>query len=74
MFEYGIHLLKKDPFGKRRIDTVRISDAKCWLIHLQQVEKKSYSSIHFKLTKNKSLAILVIFFFKFLLLAINVMF
>ena len=38
--------MKKDPFGKRRIDTVRISDAKCWLIHLQQVEKKSYSSIH----------------------------
>ena len=35
---YGtvINLLKKDPFGKRRIDTVRISDAKCWLIHLQQ--------------------------------------
>ena len=28
------------------IDMVRISDAKCWLIHLQQVEKKSYSSIH----------------------------
>ena len=42
----GINLLKKDLFGKRRIDTVRISDAKCWLIHLQQVEKKSYSSIH----------------------------
>ena len=41
-----IDLLKKDPFGKRRIDTVRILDAKCWLIHLQQVEKKSYSSIH----------------------------
>ena len=38
--------MKKDPFGKRRIDTVRISDAKCWLIHLQQIEKKSYSSIH----------------------------
>ena len=38
---YGtvINLLKNDPFGKRRIDTVRISDAKCWLIHLQQVEK-----------------------------------
>ena len=36
----------EDPFGKRRIDMVRISDAKCWLIHLQQVEKKSYSSIH----------------------------
>lgn len=25
---------------------VRTSDAKCWLIHLQKVEKKSYSSIH----------------------------
>lgn len=24
---------------------VRISDAKCWLIYLQQVEKRSYSSI-----------------------------
>ena len=38
---YGtvINLLKKDPFGKRRIYTVRISDAKCWLIHFQQVEK-----------------------------------
>ena len=36
---YGtvINILKKNPFGKRRIDTVRISDAKCWLIHLQQM-------------------------------------
>ena len=25
---------------------VRISDAKCWLIHLQKVKKKGYSSIH----------------------------
>ena len=45
---YGtvINLLKKDPFGKRRIDMVRISYAKCWLTHPQKVEKKSYSSIH----------------------------
>lgn len=45
---YGtvLNLLKKDTFGKRRIDIVRISNAKCWLIYLQQVEKKSYSSIH----------------------------
>ena len=45
---YGtvVNLLKKDPFGRKRIDMVRISDAKCWLIHLQKVEKKSYSSIH----------------------------
>ena len=41
-----INLLKTDPFGKKRIDNVRLSDAKCWLIYLQQVEKKSYSSIH----------------------------
>lgn len=40
------NLLKKDSFGKKRIDMVRISDAKCWLIHLQKKEKKSYSSIH----------------------------
>ena len=33
---YGtvINLLKKDPFGVRRIDKVRLSDAKEWLIKL----------------------------------------
>ena len=41
-----INVLKKDPFGKKRIDTVKMSDAKCWLIKLQQEDKKSYSSIH----------------------------
>lgn len=41
-----VNLLKTDPFGKKRIDTVRLSDAKCWLVHLQQAEKKGYSSIH----------------------------
>lgn len=45
---YGtvVNVLKKDSFGRKRIDTVRISDAKCWLIKLQQKDKKSYSSIH----------------------------
>jgi len=45
---YGtvINHLKKDPFGAKRIDTIRISDAKCWLIKLQEKDKKSYSSIH----------------------------
>ena len=44
---YGtvINILKKDSFGRKRIDTVRISDAKCWLIKLQQ-DGRSYSSIH----------------------------
>lgn len=41
-----VNVLKKDSFGKKRIDTVKMSDAKCWLIKLQQVDKKSYSSIH----------------------------
>ena len=41
-----INVLKKDPFGKKRIDTVHISDAKCWLIKLQKVDQRSFSSIH----------------------------
>lgn len=40
-----INFLKKESFGKKRIDTIRISDAKCWLIKLQK-DGKSYSSIH----------------------------
>ena len=40
-----INFLKKDPLGRKRIDTVHISDAKCWLIKLQK-NGKSYSSIH----------------------------
>jgi len=40
-----INILKKDPFGSRRIDTVRLSDAKCWLIKLQQKDGRGYSSI-----------------------------
>ncbi len=45
---YGtvINFLKKDSFGTKRIDTVKLSDAKCWLIKLQQKDKKSYSAIH----------------------------
>lgn len=38
--------MKKDSFGKKRIDTVRISDAKTWLIKLQKKDGRSYSSIH----------------------------
>lgn len=41
-----INLLKKDEFGSRRIDKVKLSDAKEWLIKLQQKDGKSYSSIH----------------------------
>ena len=38
--------LKNDPFGQLRIDKVRLSDAKLWLIKLQQKDGKSYSTIH----------------------------
>ncbi len=39
------NLLENDPFGKRKIRSVKISDAKPWLISLQD-KGKSYSSIH----------------------------
>lgn len=41
-----INLLKKDIFGQKRIDKVKLSDAKAWLIKLQQTDGKGYSSIH----------------------------
>lgn len=41
-----INILKKEEFGNRRIDRVKLSDAKLWLIKLQKVDKRSYSSIH----------------------------
>ncbi len=41
-----INILKKDPFGDKRIDKVKLSDAKAWLIKLQQADGRGYSSIH----------------------------
>ena len=41
-----INVLKKEAFGKQRIDKVHLSDAKAWLINLQQVDGRGYSSIH----------------------------
>lgn len=35
-----INLLKKDAFGEKRIDKVHLSDAKAWLIKLQQTDGK----------------------------------
>ena len=40
-----INVLKNDEFGSRRIDKVKLSDAKCWLIKLQD-NGRGYSSIH----------------------------
>ena len=41
-----INILNKEAFGKWRIDKIRLSDAKAWLIKLQQVDGRGYSSIH----------------------------
>lgn len=39
-------ILAKEPFGQKKIRTVKTSDAKLCLIKLQQEDGKSYSSIH----------------------------
>ena len=41
-----INVLKKEPFGRIRIDKVKTSDAKAWLIKLQKKDGRGYSSIH----------------------------
>lgn len=41
-----LNILDKDDFGAKRIDKVKLSDAKEWLIKLQNKDGKSYSSIH----------------------------
>lgn len=41
-----INFMKKDDFGSRMIDDIRISDAKLWLIDLQVNQGKKYSTIH----------------------------
>lgn len=44
-YNFVINVIKKEPFGNRRIDKVKLSDAKEWLIKLQDDGRK-YSSIH----------------------------
>lgn len=40
------NILQEEDFGARRIDKVKLSDAKEWLIKLQQIDGRGYSSIH----------------------------
>ena len=40
-----LNILRNDPFGSRKINTIKVSDAKRWLIGLQQ-GGKGFSSIH----------------------------
>ncbi len=40
-----INIITKESFGKQRIDRIKLSDAKAWLIKLQK-DGRGYSSIH----------------------------
>lgn len=44
-YNFVINIIAKEPFGELRIDKVKLSDAKAWLIKLQD-DGRGYSSIH----------------------------
>lgn len=44
-YNFVVNILKKEPFGQRRIDRVKTYDAKAWLIKLQE-DGRGYSTIH----------------------------
>lgn len=44
-YNFVVHILEKEDFGRVRIDRVKLSDAKTWLIKLQQ-DGRGYSTIH----------------------------
>lgn len=44
-YNFVINVIKKEDFGARRIDTIKLSDAKTWLIKLQD-DGRGNSSIH----------------------------
>lgn len=50
---FVLNIIKKEDFGRQRIDRVKLSDAKCWLIKLQQ-DGRGYSSIYIEDTKTSS--------------------
>ena len=43
-YGFVMNIIRKEPFGAKRIDRVKLSDAKAWLIRLQQ-NGRGYSSI-----------------------------
>ncbi len=45
-YNFVINVIKKEAFGQKRIDKIKPSDAKEWLIKMQQVDGRGYSSIH----------------------------
>ena len=45
-YKFVINILRKEAFGQKRIDKVKVSDAKEWLIKMQRVDGRGYSTIH----------------------------
>ena len=45
-YNFVVNIIKKEDFGKKRIDKIKPSDAKQWLIKMQQVDRRGYSTIH----------------------------
>ena len=44
-YKFVTNIIEKEAFGKMRIDKVKLSDAKAWLIKLQK-DGRGYSTIH----------------------------
>ena len=44
-YKFVINIIAKEPFGQKRIDKVKLSDAKAWLIKLQD-DGRGYSTSH----------------------------
>lgn len=45
-YNFVVNVIKKEAFGQKRIDKIKVSDVKEWLIKMQQVDGRGYSSIH----------------------------
>ena len=45
-YKFVVNVIKKEVFGQKRIDKIKVSDAKEWLIKMQQIDGRGYSSIH----------------------------
>ena len=45
-YKFVVNVIKKETFGQKRIDKIKVSDAKEWLIKMQQIDGRGYSSIH----------------------------
>lgn len=45
-YNFVVNVIRKEAFGQKRIDKIKVSDAKEWLIKMQQVDGRGYSSIH----------------------------